>query len=88
MVGDGSPTALQGSTMSLIQGVVTVLLKVRIRAGAVKSHVLMIIMILPKRIGAFLCVLDREIILAPQTVLSCFLYSLAHWVNATMSLSI
>lgn len=38
MVGDGSPTALQGSTMSLIQGVVTVLLKVRIRAGAAKIH--------------------------------------------------
>ena len=34
MVGAGSPTALQGSTMSLIQGVVTVRLKVRIRAGA------------------------------------------------------
>lgn len=38
MVGDGSPTALQGSTMSLIQGVVTVRLKVRIRAGAAKIH--------------------------------------------------
>lgn len=39
MVGDGSPTALQGSTMSLIQGVVTVRLKVRIRAGAAKAHI-------------------------------------------------
>lgn len=38
MVGEGSPTALQGSTMSLIQGVVTVLLKVRIRAGAARVH--------------------------------------------------
>lgn len=38
MVGDGSPTALQGSTISLIQGVVTVLLKVRIRAGAAIIH--------------------------------------------------
>lgn len=38
MVGDGSPTALQGSTMSLIQGVVTVLLKVRIRAGAANTN--------------------------------------------------
>ena len=35
MVGGGSPTALQGRTMSFIQGVVTVPLKVRIRAGAV-----------------------------------------------------
>lgn len=34
MVGDGSPTALHGRTMSLIHGVVTVLLKVKIRAGA------------------------------------------------------
>lgn len=34
MVGGGSPTALQGRTMSFIQGVVTVLLKVRILAGA------------------------------------------------------
>lgn len=38
MPGDGSPTALQGNTMSLIQGVVTVLLKVRIRAGAAGKH--------------------------------------------------
>lgn len=34
MVGGGSPTALQGKTMSFIQGVVTVPLKVRILAGA------------------------------------------------------
>lgn len=34
MVGGGSPTALQGRTMSLIQGVVTVPLNVRILAGA------------------------------------------------------
>lgn len=33
-VGAGSPTALQGRTMSFIQGVVTVPLKVRILAGA------------------------------------------------------
>lgn len=32
--GEGSPTALQGKAMSFIQGVVTVPLKVRIRAGA------------------------------------------------------
>lgn len=32
--GEGSPTALQGRAMSFIQGVVTVPLKVRIRAGA------------------------------------------------------
>jgi hypothetical protein len=32
--GDGSPTALQGKTMSFIHGVVTVPLNVRIRAGA------------------------------------------------------
>lgn len=32
--GEGSPTALQGKTMSFIHGVVTVPLKVRIRAGA------------------------------------------------------
>ena len=37
-VGAGSPTALQGNTMSLIQGVVTVPLKVRIRAGARETH--------------------------------------------------
>ena len=37
-VGAGSPTALQGNTMSLIQGVVTVPLKVRIRAGAAETH--------------------------------------------------
>lgn len=42
MVGDGSPTALQGNTMSLIQGVVTVLLKVRMRAGAAKRHTCLI----------------------------------------------
>lgn len=34
MVGGGSPTALHGKTMSFIQGVVTVPLKVRILAGA------------------------------------------------------
>lgn len=34
MVGGGSPTALQGSTMSFIQGVVTVPLNVRILEGA------------------------------------------------------
>lgn len=34
IVGAGSPTALHGNTMSLIHGVVTVLLKVKIRAGA------------------------------------------------------
>ena len=34
MVGGGSPTALHGSRMSFIQGVVTVPLKVRILAGA------------------------------------------------------
>lgn len=32
--GEGSPTALQGKAMSFIHGVVTVPLKVRIRAGA------------------------------------------------------
>lgn len=36
IAGDGSPTALQGSTISLIHGVVTVRLKVRTRAGAAK----------------------------------------------------
>lgn len=39
IVGDGSPTALHGSTMSLIHGVVTVLLKVKIRAGAAKDTI-------------------------------------------------
>lgn len=33
-IGEGSPTALQGKAMSFIHGVVTVPLKVRIRAGA------------------------------------------------------
>lgn len=37
MVGGGSPTALHGTTMSFIQGVVTVPLKVRILAGAGSS---------------------------------------------------
>lgn len=37
MVG-GSPTALQGRTMSFIQGVVTVPLKVRILAGAARRQ--------------------------------------------------
>ncbi len=37
MVGGGSPTALHGKTMSFIQGVVTVPLKVRILAGAKNS---------------------------------------------------
>lgn len=36
IAGGGSPTALQGSTISLIHGVVTVRLKVRTRAGAAK----------------------------------------------------
>lgn len=36
--GEGSPTALQGKTMSFIHGVVTVPLKVRIRAGAEESN--------------------------------------------------
>lgn len=38
IVGEGSPTALQGNTMSFIQGVVTVLLKVKMRAGAIKKE--------------------------------------------------
>lgn len=37
-VGGGSPTALQGRTMSRIQGVVTVPLKVRILAGAAQNR--------------------------------------------------
>lgn len=37
MVGRGSPTALHGTTMSFIQGVVTVPLKVKILAGAESS---------------------------------------------------
>lgn len=37
IVGGGSPTALHGRTMSFIQGVVTVPLKVRILAGAKNS---------------------------------------------------
>lgn len=39
IAGDGSPTALQGSTISLIHGVVTVRLKVRTRAGAAKNEI-------------------------------------------------
>lgn len=38
MVGGGSPTALQGRMMSLIHGVVTVPLNVRIRAGANRAN--------------------------------------------------
>lgn len=38
MVGGGSPTALHGKTISFIQGVVTVPLKVRILAGAERNR--------------------------------------------------
>lgn len=46
MVGGGSPTALHGNTMSFIQGVVTVPLKVRILAGAKKQHIYTTLLVL------------------------------------------
>lgn len=86
MVGDGSPTALHGSTISLIQGVVTVLLKVRIRAGAAKLHTCHINQ--QKRCSnTWVCCCLRNDFRRLSLLLSFHFLAnhSAHWVSATLS---